>query len=529
MGDKVPIVKLKAGELKTLANEMGLPTTGKEKKAELADMVLASLREKLAQLSIERLKNIASGLNLETQDSFQISDYVNSIMNNPSMGTLNDVFGLNVEPPSRKEGKPEEFEEIADDLVQVEKDIEGVVQKLEKMPAPDMADIYLIDQKLADVVKLNIDYGYVANMLDVGRIKFLDRKYIESMTMLTEAIKASDDLRNQYRDITQAFIILSAEKILEECRESKSNDEVAADSLINAKRMFFSGSENKYDSVKKLSEISYTVYKEEVMFLEGRLAQVEPLISALKVQGVDVFNAERYLHRAREAFLAGELASVNSYLDKSVNTAEDSKNNWIQEIRNDIPRVEAILKQASELGADISPAEKHLGQAKIAFENQDYSLCSELKKIAERKAMESQHLQIQKAAKLEREKLGDAEKILGTIAPLIREAEAYGINTYEINGAINASRNALFNNDYVNALTYARDAETRSKPIWTQVRAFRESVIASREPLQHCQTCNALGLKVFPNGKAVCVSCGMVYDIQVRAPDNKKSGWFKKK
>jgi hypothetical protein len=529
MGDNVPIMKLKAGELKTLANELGLPTTGKEKKAELAELVLASLREKITQLPIERLKKIASGQNLTTPESYQTLDYVNAIMNNPYVDTLKDVFDIEGKTTSQKQGTQEELEDIGDELVQVEKDIEGVVQKLERMPALDMADIYLIDQKLADVVKLNIDYGHVANMLDVGRIKFLDRKYIESMTMLTEAIKASDNLHNQYRDITQAFIILSAEKILEECRESKSNNEIAADSLIKAKRMFFTGSENKYDSVKKVSEISSTVYKEEVMFLEGRLAQVEPLISALKVQGVDVFNAERYLHRAREAFLAGELASVNSYLDKSVNTAEDSKNHWIEEIRADIPRVESILKQASELGADISTAEKHLSQAKVAFENQDYSLCSELKKIAERKAMESQHLQIQKAAKLEREKLGDAEKILGTIAPLIREAEAYGINTYDINGVINASRNALFNNDYVNALTYARDAETRSKQVWTQVRAFRESVIASREQLQHCQTCNTMGLKVFPHGKAVCVSCGMVYDIQVRAPEAQKSGWFKKK
>jgi transcription initiation factor TFIIIB Brf1 subunit/transcription initiation factor TFIIB len=38
-----------------------------------------------------------------------------------------------------------------------------------------------------------------------------------------------------------------------------------------------------------------------------------------------------------------------------------------------------------------------------------------------------------------------------------------------------------------------------------------------------------MGLKVFPHGKAVCVSCGMVYDIQVRAPEAQKSGWFKKK
>ena len=525
MGDDIPITKLKSAELKVLANDIGLSLTGKEKKNEILESVLSAVEAKLRSLSLEELKVIAPSHAQSVLENSPPEDYVRPVMENLSVSAVKMLFHPDAGSKSISEG----LDDIGSELVDVEHDIESVVDGLEHSPAPDMADIYLIDQKLADVVKMNIDYGNMAKMLDVGRIKFLDRKYIESMTMLKEAIKASEDIRTQYRDITQAFIILSAEKILEECRESKSNDEKAADALIVAKRHFFSGTEKRTKSIEALSDVSYKVYKEEVVFLEQRLAQVEPMISALKVQGVDVFNAERYLHRAREAFLAGELVSVNSHLNKSVNTAEESKHQWIQEISNDIPRVESILKQASDLGADIAVSEKHLSQAKIALENQDYSLCSELKKIAERKAIESQHLQIQKAAKLEREKLGDAEKILAAITPLVREAEAYGINSMEISGAINAARNALGNNDYVNALTYARDAESRSKPLWTQVKSFREGILASGEHLQHCQTCNSMSLKVFPNNRAVCASCGMVYDIQVRAPEPKKAGWFKKK
>jgi len=430
---------------------------------------------------------------------------------------------------AEQESASVELGKIAGELTEIETDLETVVKSIEHLPAPDMADIYLVDQKLADVVKTNIDYANVASMLDIGRIKFLDRKYIESMSLLNEAIKASEDMITQYCDITHAFIILSAEKILEECRESNSNNEKAADMLIRAKRSFSQKGKDRVDSIKALSEIANTVYREEVVFLEERLAKVEPLISAMKVQGVDVFNAERYIHRAREAFLVGELASVNANLDKSMNMANESKNTWIHEMKNDIPRVESILKQAKELGADITEAEKHLHQANVAFNNQDYSLCSELKKIAERKAIESQHLQIQKAAKLEKEKLGDAEKILANLTPLMREAEAYRINIPEFIGAVQSAKNALFNNDYVNALTYARDAESRSKTIWTQIKAQREIIIASREPLQVCQTCNTPGVKVFPYGKAICVNCGMVYDIQVRTQQPEaKRGWFKK-
>lgn len=521
MGAEEPVNKLKAAELKALAKDMGLQLTGKEKKIEILALIESALDSKLSSMTVDELKNFAVSIQTTIPDTNQSSEIVFILKPVLSEPAIRNLFGISQETI---------LEGIGDELVEVEKDVENVIQIIEGSQAPDMADIYHIDQKLADVVKMNIDYSNIASMLDVGRIKFLDRKYVESMTMLTEAVKASDDMINLYNDITLAFIILSAEKILEECRDSKSNDEKAADALNHAKRAFSTRGPNRLDSIRILSEVARNVHREEVVYLEQRMAYVEPLISAMRVQGVDVFNAERYLHRARESFLIGELASVTSYLDKSLNMANESKDIWIQEIRNDIPRVETILKQASELGADISMAEKHLSQAKTAFDNQDYSLCSELKKQAERKAMESQHSQIQKAAKLEREKLGDAEKILGAIIPMMREAEAYGINTVEISGSMQAARNALMNNDYVNALTYARDAESRSKSIWTQVKAHRESILSGRDHLQQCQTCNAMAVKFFPPAKAVCANCGMVYDIQIREPQQpeQKKGWFKK-
>lgn len=519
MGSMDSVNKMKVPELKALCKDAGLQVTGKEKKNELLTLIENAVGNKLGQMTNGDLAAFAAEIQVAVPEGMPASEIITLVTQRMGPGPLRKLLGC-------PDGEP--LEEIGEELVDIAKDMEKTIQNLEEHHTPDMADIYLIDQKLTDVVKMNIDYANVASMLDVGRIKFLDRKYVESMTMLSEALKASDDMINLYNDITQAFIILSAEKILEECRDSKSNDEAAADVLISAKRSFSSRGKNRVDSVKALSDIAKKVHREEVVYLEQRMAFVEPLINAMKVQGVDVFNAERYIHRAREAFLIGELSSVATYLDKSLNMANDSKQIWIQEIRNDIPRVESILHQASELGADISTAEKHLSQAKTAFDNEDYSLCSELKKQAERKAMESQQSQIQKAAKLEREKLGDAEKIVNALEPLMKEARLYGINTMDVNTAIQSARNALMNNDYVNSLTYARDAESLSKPVWTQVKAHREAILSSREPLQQCQTCNAMAVKVIQPGRAVCANCGKVYEFQTREPEQQKKGWFRK-
>ena len=515
-----PLSKMKVAELKELATNLNLSLTGKKKKSELITLIEEAASTIFKSLKVGDLKAFARDFEIQLGEAKKKGELVEIIQHNLTKESVIVLFDA-VKPVIN-------LEEIGEELVEVEKDLEEVVHKLEVSSTPDMADIYDIDQKLTDVVKQDMDFTNVASMLDMGRIKFLDRKYVESMTMLMESAKTCQIFFDNYKDITHAFAILSAEKILEECRQAESNDENAADSLIHAKRTFPEGGKKRDEAILTLVELANGVHREEIIYLENRLAQVEPLINAMRVQGVDVFNAERYLHRAREAFLIGELANVNNHLEKAQYTAEESKDIWISEIYSDIPRVESIIKQASDLGADTTPAEKHLEQAKMAFENEDYSLCAELKKLAERKAMESQHSQIQKAAQLEREKFGDAEKILATLSSLIREAEAYGIYTQEINISVSSSRNAIINNDYVNALTYAREAESQSKPIWTQIRSQRDAILSSGQPLKPCQTCNAAGITVLQSGKAVCVNCGMVYDVQVRGQQQQQNGKKKK-
>ena len=238
MGVAVPIKKLKVSELKALVNEIGLNLTGKEKKNEILTLLENVTDAKLNSMNPDELKAYAGSLGLDISTTGQLSESVALLKPHIDSNTIRTLMGLSAPSENNQIAEGENLEEIGNDLVEVEKDVENIIQNLEHRPAPDMADIYLIDQKLADVVKMNIDYGTVASMLDVGRIKFLDRKYVESMTMLTEALKASDDMINLYNDINLAFIILSAEKILEECRNSDSNDENAADALIHAKRSF---------------------------------------------------------------------------------------------------------------------------------------------------------------------------------------------------------------------------------------------------------------------------------------------------
>jgi hypothetical protein len=507
------INKMKIAELRKLAKDLNIESSG-NKKADYLTALYEAVERRIEPCTVSDLKSLAKELSINLRGKKKKKDVIEAIYLSITPKTIGTLLGA---VPSE-----ESLEDIGEELVEIEKDVEVVIDAVEKIPSADMADIYVIDKKLADIINLNVDYSNVGSLLDVGRVKFMDKRYVESISMLHEATKASKDFYDEYQDVTYAFMILAAEKVLEECREAKSNDEKAADALIDAKRAFSERGPHRAEATKLLNDIAVKVYKEELELLEDLMNKRESMIKAMKIQGVDIFNAERYLHRAREVFLVGELRECTTYLEKSENIASESKDSWIKEIEEDVPRVEGIIKQATEFGAETSEAEKHLNHAKTALDNEDYSLCSELTKLAERKAMEGQQGQIQKAALLEQEKLGDAQKILATISPLVQEAKLYSLDVREVDNSVNSSMAALQNNDYVNALTYARQAENQAKYLKTKVEAEREKILASEDDLKTCSICIATAVKVFDNGWARCMSCGQTFEVK---GDKKKKKW----
>jgi hypothetical protein len=536
------VEKLKVSELKELAKDIGASTKGKKKENYLA-AIEGAVNNKLDSFKVNELRALAKEMKIEMAGKKKKVEIAEQIRTSLDVDGIIEIIGpgdgeteltefekaaMEEDKHPPKERVAEELEEIGEELVDIEKDVEVVMDDIKKIPTPDMADVYEIDKRLTELVNMNVEYANIGSLLDVGRVKFLDRRFIESMNMLREAVTASEEFIEQYQEVAYAFIIQSSEKILEECREAKSNDEKAADTLIAAKRAFSKKGKKRIEATEALVNIATQVYREEVELLEEAMTKRENLIKAMKVQGVDTFNAERYLHRAREVFLVGEMNECMTYLEKSETVANESKDIWIKEIEEAVPRVESIIMQSQEFGTDTNEVEKHLNQAKTALENGDYSLCAELTKLAERKAMEGQQSQIQRAAQLEKEKLGDAQKILAAIAPLIQEAQLYGLKTTDIEAAVNSSMSALQKNDYVNAMTHAQNAESMAKYLRTQMEAERERIITSGGPFKTCSVCGAVSVKLFSNGWARCMGCGQTFQVVSDKGKKKKWGLFGK-
>ncbi len=505
---KQKLNKRKVAELKSLLSDSHIEHQSKLKKFELINLINDRVENRMVEMDVPGLGQLSGALGIDAHDESSKDEIISSIM-------------MQIEPeqiPSLFNNTEEELVKIGEDLVDIGRDIEETIGIIQAMPASGNTDE--IDKLLNEKIISDFKIEPIIKRFDLGRMKFRERQFIDSINDLVDVRDLSIIEFSNLECIIYAHLILACENLIQKCDDVM--DIKDGNVLLDAKRAFNAGGKERQDAVNALVEYSKTLYYDEIKKIREAISEKDSLITTMKLQGVDVFNAERYLNRARDSLRDIDFTMSISYLDKAENSAKESLAAWKEQIINDVPRVGQIISAADELGAAVVDAEKMLVQAKLALENEDYSLCSELTKIAERKAMEIQQTQIQKAAQLERRQLSEVRSTLDSLEPIIREAFIYGVDIGEVNNAIQRSKAALNNNDYVNAKLYVREAENHVKLIMPHLENIRNNIVKSSTDLHQCSNCGQQKIKVFDNNWARCMSCGLIWPPP---PDTKKKKW----
>ena len=500
----------KVAELKSLLSSSHIEYHNKLKKAELIDLIYDKVEQKLGEQDAPGLEQLSDTLGIDNDRGARKDEQVSRIM-------------MQMEPsqaPSLFNNTEDELIKIGADLVDIGRDIEETIGIIQAMPASGNTDE--IDRLLNEKMASAFEIGPIMQIFDTGRRKYQDRQFIDSINDLMEVRDISSIEFSNLEDIIYAHLILACENLIQKCDDAPTAEQRDGNVLLDAKRAFNIGGREREDAVAVLVEYSKTLYYDEIKLIREAISEKHSLITTMKLQGVDVFNAERYLNRAKDSLKDIDFTMSISYLDKAETSAKESQVAWKEQIINDVPRVELIISTANDLGAAVVDADKMLGQAKLALENADYGLCAELTKIAERKAMEVQQSQIQKAAQLERRQLGEVRSTLESLEPVIREAFIYGVDIGEVNNAIQRSKAALNNNDYVNGKLFVREAENHVKLIMPHLEDIRKNIVQNSTDLHHCSNCDQNTIKIFDNHWARCMSCGLIWPPP---PDTKKKKW----
>ncbi len=507
---KQKLNKLKISELKSILSRSHIAYPDKMKKAEIIDFISSTVEDRLSNLKVGELKQLSTDLSIDIRGQKKKDGIITQIMLELEPDRLPLLFS-NIE---------DDLVRIGSDIVDIGKDIEETIGLIQRMPVS--GDIDEIDKVLFDLSNADVDISSLLKKFDMGRVMFKDRKFIDTIDELTETNDICTAIFSDFEDILYAHLILACENLIEKCNEIPSSEKRDTKILVDAKRGFKAGGSSRENSVRALIIYATGLYHSEINKIRESIVEIDSFITTMKLQGVDVFNAERYLNRARDSLNEVDFVNAIEYLDKSKNSANESQESWKSQIIDDVPRVERVISAANELGADVIEADKMLNQAKIALDNEDFALCAELTKISERKAMEIQQSQIQKAAQLERRQLGEVRDSLASMEPIIQEAFIYGIDIGEINKAIQNTKNSLVNNDYVNGKISVREAGNLVKLIWPRIEDFRKNIVSEGSEFHNCPSCGKTMIKVFDNHWARCMSCGLIWPPP---PESKKKKW----
>lgn len=240
----------------------------------------------------------------------------------------------------------------------------------------------------------------------------------------------------------------------------------------------------------------------------GDLASIRDAIREASGLGASVVLAEEAWNLAAEALEKGEVAEGTARLERASQLATEARARKVREIEDFLSAVEDHIALARTVGADPADAERHLGDARAAYEGREYARASELATRAERLAMLGQLGQIQKAMELREAQTRRAYAVVATNEPVVREAESYGLNVADARVLLRQARDVLARGDYLTGLMFARNAEEAVERLLPQIDEERRRRGIEKPSRGICGVCRSTRLHFYDNGWGRCLDCG---------------------
>ncbi|MBI5001495.1 MAG: hypothetical protein HZB92_08250 [Euryarchaeota archaeon] len=411
----------------------------------------------------------------------------------------------------------------ADDLVGIEADLKDIGKDIQRTVVDVRAAGLLFDEELAAIRSaLAQRAGQPASLRAADEAANMAMTQLNQgdmdggMASLSQAMALADRSVADFQGAMLARALLAAMDTVAFCKMAESNSGETEKELHDALRAHRGGLPAARDRAVALLDKCVKIYREELVALQSVLQTKQIFVQNMKAQGVDVFNAERFLRRASDALGQKSCRDATEYLARAERSAVESRQGWLEQVRGRLPQVEATVQEAKGLGADVGEAERLIEQAKVALESSDYSLCAELVKRGEQRAIEAQRMQVQKAEELRRRQLQAAQESLVTSTQSVTEARAFNIEGWQaLDMKVREAQEALMRSDAFGATTAAKEAGDLARQMQQAIEEGRKGADALQvQYTGPCPRCNQMAVKALQTGFGRCASCGFVYPFQ---------------
>jgi hypothetical protein len=482
---------------------------------EAIEILSVALSDRLTAIKLDDLKQRMQAWSVATKGLRKKQEHVGAILDSPAgaEAAFRELFG-----------QAESQQSL--DLEAIGRDIESAVKEAEGADLLKPDELEEIRKLLEQHKGLAVNFRNAEQLMGRGMQSLGVRDMEDAFKSIQTSVSLAQQADDDFRRFAMATLLSATEHIVHSTHLAESNDHEVKKLLAYALTSYRDGVADLGNVLVPLCERCAAIFKDELVALNDVYQTKRILIGNFKNQGVDVFNAERFMRRVEDALATRKHEEAWEYLEKAEKSVVESRNAWMAQIKSELPVAENVIQEARHLGSDTSEAERLISQARVAMEAGDYALCSELTKRSTRKAMEAQQHQIEKAAELQRKQLQRADAMLSSTMPLIQEARAYGIDIASLDTMAQSVRDSLQIGDYVNATSFAKELEESTRLLKPKVEDERARVAAMTTPLGGpCPSCKQATVRFLQTGYGRCVSCGYVFSYQIPQVSQEKKRW----
>ncbi len=496
---------------------------------ELAEMV----RDRLAKMKAGKLRSFADEHGIDISGLEDKADLVDAITLHPGIARI-----LGLEQEWTEEGVAESSLEEVEEEAWEEPESEAETQDL--------------TERVEHALKASIDFTVLEHFLSEAATKFGERSYDSAVQTAKDSVLKIEEKVRDYVEAGWAFALASTQHILETSKRNTKAAKEAKRRLKEAREVFKDGSfVRSPEMLEQLSAAALNLYSHEMERAREHVAAQTKALEETQAMGGDITMASTMLAKAAHALDENHRAS---YLDviKDVNEfVSKAREARIEEMNEVSESIAATIEEARSIGGDVDGASNLLGDVRSAIDGGDFIAANDLIGRAEQAALESQKSQIDRVAQMRDRQIERAKELIAKIKPVIDEARTAGFDAKEALADLKAAVEDANAGDYMNALVKAKKAYKSVKEFRSQMDAKRleeapavvlepkEPVEARREEAaeaqkgelhevrggtpeeakpqakeaQICIHCGSENLQIGRRGRARCLDCNRRYRI----------------
>ncbi len=430
----------------------------------------------LESLSEEELRELAQDHAIDLTGLEVREDILEVISIHPGIASILELEDGSTaeEPAPEPEGHKEDEAHAEEAPPAGPEDHEEVPPEESHEPEAQDKSAASLRDHLKAALRTAIDLSGPSQYLSETVSKFRGKGFDGAILTARDAVHQMEQRSKEYVETSWAFAIASAEQIWGTSKKSSKPGQKVKKVLKEASVLFQEGNVMEGTALlEKLTDATLSLYEKEMEKAKEHVAAQEKALENIEAMGGDIARARAMVNKAGTALEENrrfDYLGVIQGVDELVHQAREIR---IEEIREAVDSVEAVIEEARSIGADVDEASDLLAQVRDAVEASEFVQAHDLVSQAERVSLEAQKAHMERVSDLRDRQLSQVKELIGQIKPLIDRARAEGFEANEAIEDLKAALEHVKSNDYVNALL-------RAKRAYRSVKSFQSEVEASK-------------------------------------------------